>query len=44
MEEHIPPDVFYNGFRHFLSGYTQNALAEQGGVVFEGNNHLFVFS
>uniref|UniRef100_A0A8R1XZA7 Indoleamine 2,3-dioxygenase n=1 Tax=Onchocerca volvulus TaxID=6282 RepID=A0A8R1XZA7_ONCVO len=40
MEEHVPPDVFYNGFRHFLSGYTQNALAEQGGIVFEGKENL----
>ncbi|KAL3985199.1 Indoleamine 23-dioxygenase family protein [Acanthocheilonema viteae] len=40
MEEHVPPDIFYNGFRHFLSGYTQNALAEQGGVIFEGKENL----
>uniref|UniRef100_A0A158Q7M5 Indoleamine 2,3-dioxygenase 2 n=1 Tax=Elaeophora elaphi TaxID=1147741 RepID=A0A158Q7M5_9BILA len=40
MEEHVPPDIFYNGFRHFLSGYTQNALAEQGGIIFEGKEDL----
>lgn len=43
MEEHVPPDIFYNGLRHFLSGYTQNAMAKQGGIIFEGNDHLFLF-
>ncbi|MCP9262496.1 Indoleamine 2,3-dioxygenase 1 [Dirofilaria immitis] len=40
MKEYVPPDIFYNGFRHFLSGYTENALAEQGGIIFEGREDL----
>uniref|UniRef100_A0A915PKW8 Indoleamine 2,3-dioxygenase n=1 Tax=Setaria digitata TaxID=48799 RepID=A0A915PKW8_9BILA len=40
MEEYVPPDVFYNGFRHFLSGYNQKSLAEQGGIIFEGKEDL----
>ncbi|VDK71559.1 unnamed protein product [Litomosoides sigmodontis] len=40
MEEHVPPDIFYNGFRHFLAGYTRNAIAKQGGIIFEGKECL----
>uniref|UniRef100_A0AAF5PUX5 Indoleamine 2,3-dioxygenase n=3 Tax=Wuchereria bancrofti TaxID=6293 RepID=A0AAF5PUX5_WUCBA len=40
MEEYVPPNIFYNNLRYFLSGYTQNALEEQGGIIFEGKENL----
>lgn len=36
MKERLPPDVFYYGFRHFLSGYTQGDFVQQGGIILEG--------
>ncbi|VDN05789.1 unnamed protein product [Thelazia callipaeda] len=40
MEDYVPPDVFYHGFRIFLSGYTTKPMVEQGGIIFEGRQDL----
>ncbi|VDM41672.1 unnamed protein product [Toxocara canis] len=36
MKERLPADVFYHGFRHFLSGYTAGDFVNQGGINLEG--------
>ncbi|MFH4975743.1 hypothetical protein AB6A40_002452 [Gnathostoma spinigerum] len=40
MKEHLPPVVFYKGFRQFLSGYTSDKFELQGGIIFEGHSEL----
>uniref|UniRef100_A0A0N5AGD3 Indoleamine 2,3-dioxygenase n=1 Tax=Syphacia muris TaxID=451379 RepID=A0A0N5AGD3_9BILA len=40
MQENLPPEVFYHGFRSFLSGYTEGKFVEQGGIILEGNEDI----
>ncbi|KAK0411202.1 hypothetical protein QR680_005539 [Steinernema hermaphroditum] len=40
MKKHLRPEVFYHGFRQFLNGYTEGAFSKQGGLIFQGLEHL----
>ncbi|VDD86197.1 unnamed protein product [Enterobius vermicularis] len=40
MNERLPPEVFYHGFRLFLSGYTEGKFLDQGGIVLEGKEQM----
>uniref|UniRef100_A0A1I8AH69 PFL domain-containing protein n=1 Tax=Steinernema glaseri TaxID=37863 RepID=A0A1I8AH69_9BILA len=40
MKKHLRPEVFYHGFRPFLNGYTGGIFEDQGGLIFEGLEHL----